>query len=325
MDLLHSLDLKDNLKVLDGEMLQPLPDWALAFMWLGAWCRSYSKPGKRLIAFAVVPSRDLAAAFSCFGSLVEGSRSFEDKLSWTRFRALSPGALVFWKQPQDKKFYSGTIIGFERPYGGDEFIRIQVIKPISIAKTGLIRNISERYFDEYLFSVEQPPSTNRANLYTKAEDFIKHLVGKPNPKWIWTDGAEALLVTGLARFAQSLTDLSLVTGGALSVPLSELLCAARNHLPNHSKIRVSHPRGNISGSIPLVILDGPEAFYVHEHLDARANILVILDRSEYRPDINDVVLQLGSVSGSDAECMHIDVPDEFPPGVEMSAYIVDDL
>lgn len=325
MDVLHSLTLKDNIKVLDGATVQPIPHWALAFMWLGAWCRSYRGPGKRLIVFAVVPSRDLAAAFSCFGSLVEGSRSFEDKLSWTRFRALPPGALVFWKQPRDKKSFSGTIIGFERPYGGDEFIRIQVTKPVSIAKTGLIQNISERYFDEFQFSVEQPPSTNRANVYTKAENFIKRLVGKINPKWIWADGAEALLVTGLAKFDQTLSDLSLVTGEAQSAPLMELLCAARNHSPNQSKVRVSHPRGSISGTFPLVILDGPEAFYVHEHLDATANILVILDRSEYRPDINNVVLQLGSVTGCDAECVHIGVPDEFPPGVEISAYIVDSM
>jgi hypothetical protein len=315
--------MDNELGVLDGVVEYGLPDWAATLIWLGAWCRSYTVPGKRLITFVVLPTRDLAAAFACLGSLIEGSRLFQDTLSWARFRALPQGSVVFWKQRVGTKAYSGTILGFESLYGSDEFIRIQVSKPAAAAKAGLIQSISERYFDDYLFSIEQPPSASRSDVYRKTEGFFRQLLGNVNTKWIWADGAEALLVSNLSRFELTLTSVSMVIGKKSSVSLGDLLCLGRNPAQSHSKIRLSHPRGSIAGTYPLAILDGPEAFYVHEHLDSSTNILVIADRSEYRVDIDDAVMQLRNLSASRLDELHSSIPDIFPAGVEIAAFAID--
>ncbi|MBK6973905.1 MAG: hypothetical protein IPH26_13555 [Sterolibacteriaceae bacterium] len=314
--------MDDEIRVRDGAAEYRLPDWASALIWLGAWCRSYAAPGKRLVAFAVLPTRDLAASFACLGSLIEGSRRFKDSLSWSRFRALPTGSVVFWKQPPGTRTFSGTVIGFGRREGSGEFIRIET-KLRSKNMAGLVQEISEHAFDRYLFTVEQPPSANRTDTYRKAESFFNHLLGKCDPKWLWADGAEALVVTSIAKFELNQEGVSLLTTGEPSVALSDVLCIARNKSQSHSKIRISHPRGNIVGTFPLAILDGPEAFYVHEHLDGTSNILVVSDRSEYRADIHDTVVQLKGMAAADAGSSPAGIPNTFPPGIEISAFVID--
>lgn len=325
MNYVQTLHLNDEPRLLDGSAECELPDWAGALIWLGAWCRGFAVPGKRLVTFVVLPTRDLASAFVCLGSLIEGSRTFQDTLSWSRFRALSQGSLVFWKKREGNKAYSGsgTIVGFDRPYGSDEFIKIKVTKPVGEAKAGLVKSVSEKYFDDYLFSIEQPPSKSKSEVFKKAESFFKHLQANFNPKWVWADGAEVLLVTNLSKFELTLANVSMVMGTKPSIPLSELLCMARNQAQSHSKIRLSHPRGNIAGTYPLAILDGPEAFYMHEHLDCHSNILVISDRSEYRVDINDAVMQLRNVSVPDEAGSHSIIPEVFPLGMEIASFVID--
>ena len=94
---------------------------------------------------------------------------------------------------------------------------------------------------------------------------------------------------------------------------------------NHAKLRIDNPKGELSGSFPIVILDGAKAFMVHEHLTEVSNMLVILDRSEYQEGIHDTVLGLRSISGDDKNANYIsDMPDKLAPGIELAAYWIDE-
>lgn len=322
MDSLQSLQLKGNLSVMDGNELLSLPEWSAALIWLGAWCRKHQFPYKRLITFAVLPTRDLASAFACIGSLLAGAKAFEDTLSWTRFSCLPAESKVFWCCQDGRRRYQGNVIGLEM-HGDTEFIVVQVIKAPKRAEIGTIFKIPQRRFDDYKFTEEKPPSTSKTSSFKNAEQFVSNLLEKINPKWIEVDGAEGILITSMANFEKTISGLSLMINGKQFLPMRDLLCIELNGEQAHAKLRMSHPRGNLSGNFPLVILDGPDAFYVHEHLDNASNLLVILDRSEYREGIHNSVLQLKSNAEDLPKDYFCDIPDNFPPGIEFAAYVID--
>lgn len=323
MSLLHA-DLIGSISVLDGCEESPLPDWAASLIWLGAWCRTYKLSGKRLIVFVVLPSRDLAAAFASLGCLMAGASNFEDSLSWSTFKNLPSGRGVFWISRIGKKQYGGTIVGFKENEGS-EFIVIDVTKAPRKAEKGTRREISRNYFDDYRFTEERPPTVTRAASFDAAARSLQYLVENFNPKWIWADGAEGLVVTNVTSFESSLAGISVSIEGRIPIALSDLLCLERNKVQNHAKLRIDHPKGELSGSFPIVILDGAKAFMVHEHLTEVSNMLVILDRSEYQEGIHDTVLGLRSISGDDKNANYIsDMPDKLAPGIELAAYWIDE-
>ena len=102
----------------------------------------------------------------------------------------------------------------------------------------------------------------------------------------------------------------------------DLLCVAKSSESTLAKLRISHPGGKLSGTYPLAILDGAEAFHEAEHLSGSQNILTILDRSEFSDGVNDRLLELGAIA-SDVSLSELGkIPAHFPPGLEVAAYIV---
>ena len=167
MDVLQSLELKKPIRVLDGVTKLPLPDWAAALIWAGAWCRQHQLSDRRLVVIGIVPTRDFAAAFAGVGALLAGARLFKESLSWPRFRSLPTGSAVHWARRGSDERFSGEIVGFEN-LEDTEFIKVKVLKPKSLANRGLIQSVSRKYFDEYMFRVEQPPSAATATLFDAA-------------------------------------------------------------------------------------------------------------------------------------------------------------
>lgn len=317
-------DFRSRISVLDGCEKSSLPDWAATLIWLGAWCRTNKLSGKKLIVFVVLPSRDLAAAFASLGCLIAGASNFEDSLSWSTFKNLPSGRGVFWKSRIGNKQYGGNIVGFKENEGS-EFIVVDVTKAPRKAEKGTRREISRNYLDDYRFTEEKPPTVTRSASFDASAKSLQYLVENFNPKWIWADGAEGLVVTNVTSFESSLAGISVSIECRDPIALSDLLCLERNNVQNHAKLRIVHPRGELSGSFPIVILDGAKAFMVHEHLTEVSNMLVILDRSEYQEGIHDKVLGLRSISGDykNADCMS-DTPDKLTPGIELAAYWIDE-
>ena len=324
LNTLLPTDFSCRISVIDGLEKSSLPDWAASLMWLGAWCRSNQLACKRLVVFAVLPTRELAAAFAGLGCLVAGASNFEDALSWPTFKKLPIGRSVFWISKDGTKHYRGNIVGFKE-YDGSEFIVVEVTKASRRAEVGTRREVSRNYFDDYRFTEEKPPTAPKAASFDAAGQSLGCLVENLNPKWMWADGSEGLLVTNVAMFENALAGFSLSIEGQAPIAMSDLLCFGSNKLQSHAKLRIDHPKGVISGNFPIVILDGAKAFMVHEHLTAGSNMLVILDRSEYQEGIHDEVMQLRSIS---SDCQNADLKSAMPstltPGVELAAYWVDE-
>ncbi len=273
--------------------------------------------------FAVLPTRELAAAFASLGCLMAGASNFEDALSWSSFKKLPSGRSVFWISKSGTKRYCGNIVCFKE-YDGTEFVVMDVTKAPQRAEVGTRREISQNYFDDYRFTEEKPPTVPRSSSFDAAAQSLRYLVENLNPKWIWADGAEGLIVTNVASFESSLAGLSLSIEGQNPIALSNLLCLERNNIQNHAKLRIDHPRGELSGNFPIVILDGAKAFMAHEHVSSVSNMLVILDRSEYQEGIDDAVWGLRSISIDDQNTdLQNSMPSMFTPGIELAAYWID--
>jgi hypothetical protein len=298
-----------------------VPNWAQSFVWLGDVCRSVRTQDQRLIVFVVVPNRSMAAAFIALGALLAGARSFADSLSWPRFRAMSRDSIVHWKERDGEKMFSGRIIAFEELYG-TEFIRLAVTKPVFLAKKGHITLIPRDQFEKFLFTEDQPPAAARTFAFARSEALLKNLIGGLHPKWLWADGAEALIVTKISDFETALAELAMSWDGAQPALLLDLLCLAPTDTGTLAKVRITHPRGSMNGNFPLAILDGPDAFRAHEHL-GRCNILAIVDRSEYGHEIHDHVLSLNSVARKGQPNGFGSRPEFLPVGIEIAAYLVD--
>jgi hypothetical protein len=322
MDSLQSLHIKNEIFVIDGSTILPLPEWSAALIWLGAWCRKHQFIDKRLIVFAVLPTRELAAAFACVGNLLAGATEYQDTLSWAIFSRLSKGSKVYWYHRGNQRPYSGNVMGIEQ-HGDSEFIVLHVLKAPRRAEIGSTFKISQRYFDEYRFVEEQPPTALQTCSYHDAARSMCGLLESVNPKWIWADGAEGLIITSMAKFETAIAGLYLKVDGQQPMPFRDLLCLGINGVPVHAKLRISYPKGELSGNFPLAILDGPDAFYIHEHLDHIPNVLVILDRAEYQEGINGTLLQLQNLADENMKNYFDDIPDKFPPGIELAAYAID--
>ena len=317
-------DLGPHISILDGEDKSLLPEWAAYLIWLGAWCRSSRMKGKRLIVFAVLPTRGFAAAFAALGCLVAGANNFKDTLSWPTFRSLPIGHSVFWRKKNSNTRCRGNIVGFKE-HQGAEFIVMEVTRGSKRSEDGSSWEISRTHFETIDFTVEQPPAIARAECFATAEKSLRPLVENMNPKWIWADGAEALLITDITNFESAIITISLSIKEKTPITMLDLLCPGRNSRQNHTKLRIEHPRGTLAGSFPLAILDGARAFMTHERLASESNMLVILDRSEYQEGIHNTVLRVRSIAN---DVINADfqkaIPSKFPPGIELSAYVIDE-
>ncbi len=316
-------DICQRVSILHRHHKYPVTDWAASLVWLGGWTRSNSFADKRLIVVVVLPTRELAAAFAAFGCLIAGASAFEDALSWPTFKTLPTGREVFWSRRDGTDRYRGKILGVEER-GNSEFISLSVSKAPRRNVIGTTLQINRRYFEGYQFTEEAPPTKPKTVRLSAAMQALAPLVENLNPKWIWADGAEGLLVTSVATFENSIEGLSLSIGEQGPIAISDLLCSARNKDQSHSKLRIEHPRGALAGDFPVAILDGPNAFQVHEHLTKVPNLLVILDRSEYQQDMHDLLLSLRSIScDSHNNSLQESIPGTFPAGVEVAAFLID--
>lgn len=317
-------ELSVRISVLDGGEKHILPDWAASLVWLGAWCRKNQIMGRRLIVFAVLPSRELAAAFASLGCLVAGSIAFEDKISWPIFRALPLGRGVFWKHKSNGTHYGGDIVGFSGA-DGEEFIEVKITKAAKRSSLGVIMTVNKRHFDDYRFTENKPPSTAKSVSFDVAGQALGALAGGVDPKWIMTDFAEGLIVTNITSFENSIENLALSIDSGPPVSVSDLLCLGRNKGHWHAKLRLEPPKGTVEGRFPLAILDGGKAFSVHEHINAARNVLIILDRSEHVIEVHDVAKSLKSISQDLGVDFADVIPLTFTPGIEIAAYLIEEL
>ena len=316
MELPNTMALHHPIFIREDGLSVPLPSWAKAELWLGWWCRRFQFENNRLLVVAILPSCELAAAFAGLGCLIAGAQQFHGGLNWGEFRELSIGEEVFWKVASSSTRYGGIVIEPTDLYSDLVSLRITTGKK---NKIGSIWCISEATFKQHLFSEDNLPTLRGTVSMENAMRLHRNLGLETKPRWIWTAGSEARVVTNQSRFREALAGLDIGAQGSEAIPFEDALCAPRgNDQPAKLRIlSVGHP---IGGDAPVTILDGEAAFHRIQHIET-GNILILLERTEYTAEIHNFLLDLHNVAKAPSPDAMMDFPSRFPPGMEFSAFV----
>lgn len=297
-----------------------VPSWSQFLITLGEVCRvKRLEDNRKIVTLVVLPSRNFAAGLTALGSLLGGASKFVSELTWSAFSVLPIHSEVHFKYKNVN--YSGNISELIE-INEEEFIKVGITRPIKAARGGGAYFISESVFEDYSFTIEKPPSVSKTASMMRADAYFRQWLKNINPKWIWADGAESLVVGTLSKLTTDYKKLLLKSDGLDPIPMDELLSMQNITEPCHGKVRITHSRGDLSGEFPLVILDGPDAFNILSNTAIKSNILVILERSEYNENISNTVLQLKQTTSDITEQMFYDLSLSAPPGIEFISFVI---
>ena len=145
-----------------------------------------------------------------------------------------------------------------------------------------------------------------------------------SPSWAKSDGQDLLLVTKINQFKSSIEGLFAVVSDKEihSIEFESLLGFEKLGDGRHSKLKISHPKGDLESSAELVILDGPSAFSIKEHIPLMNDLLIVLDSLEFTENELAFVNELELVAESDdlKEDEFHTTAEKFPVGFEVSSY-----
>jgi hypothetical protein len=303
-----------------GDLIE---DWAKACIYLGKWAKSQYKKDTRRITFLVLPSREIATSFISLGALISSIGSYKDGLSWTKFSTLDSGVEIYWKRVESGDLFIGKVVGVEL-IASEPAIKLEITKSRKTKDVGSIILIPEGQFNKYQFSLEKPTSAQREVAINASIAFMEHLLGDVSPAWAKSDGQDLLLVTKMNQFKSSIDYLCAGVGDQCEDPIKfeSLLGFEKLGDGRHSKMKISHPKGDLESSAELVILDGPSAFSIKEHIPLRSDLLIVFDSLEFNENelefVGELELAAETVNLSD-ESSH-NIAEKFPVGFEISSY-----
>ena len=317
MSILEIIGFKNPIYARDGDFYLPLPEWAIGAIWLGWWCRKLQLDHHRLLVVAVLPSRDLHAAFSGLGSLIAGSQQFKGSLTWEDFCQFPENTEIFWKEAANTKRYGGIIIQRSEEY--PEMINVRITSGLR-SRIGTTWCISNSTFNDYIFSEENLPNQRGTEAMGRAIQLHRQLGFYTNPRWTWTAGVEAQIVTNQTHFWNSVANLQIGALGAEPILLEDALCTQRD-VANLSKLRVVSVGYTTEKTTPLTILDGGIGFDRLSQFEA-GNLLILLERSEYTPEIHNFLMEAHNESNCGSPVVLTELPPLFPAGIDLTAFFI---
>jgi len=298
-------------------------EWVKACIYIGKWAKSCYRKDNRRITIVVLPSREVATAFIALGALISSISSYKDGLSWTKFSTLDSGLEIYWKKVETGELFIGRVMGIE-PIGSEPAIKLEITKSRKSRDVGTKILIPEGQFNKFQFSLEKPASVQKEVDINASIAFIDQLIGDISPSWAKSDGQDLLLVTKIKQFQSSIDCLLAAVGDEAlqSIKFQSLLGFERLGDGKHSKLKISHSKGNLESTAELVILDGPSAFSIKEHISVRSDLLIAFDTLEFNENELAFVNELEVVAEPD-DCkddLFYGAKEKFPVGFEVSSY-----
>lgn len=298
-------------------------EWAKACIYIGKWAKSQYKKDTRRITFLVLPSREVATAFISLGALISSIGSYKDGLRWTKFSTLDSGVEIYWKRVETGDLFIGKVVGVEL-IASEPAIKLEITKSRKNKDVGSIILIPEAQFNKFQFSLEKPASAQREVVINASIAFMEHLIGDVSSAWAKSDGQDLLLVTKMNQFKSSIDCLLAGVGYQCErqIEFEALLGFEKLGDGRHSKMKISHPKGDLDSSAELVILDGPSAFSIKEHIPLKNDLLIVFDSLEFSENelefVNELELAAEAINFSH-ESSHT-ISEKFPVGFEISSY-----
>jgi hypothetical protein len=255
--------------------------------------------------------------------LISSIGSYKDGLSWVKFSTLDSGTEIYWKRVESGELFIGKVVGVELIVS-EPAIKLEITKSRKAKDVGSIILIPEGQFNKFQFSLEKPASAQREVVINASIAFMEYLLGNVSPEWAKSDGQDVLLITKMNQFKSSIDSLLAGVGDQYEHPIKfeSLLGFEKLGDGRHSKMKISHPKGDLQSSAELVILDGPSAFSIKEHIPLRSDLLVVFDSLEFNENELEFVNELelaAEIDNVSEESSHA-IEEKFPVGFEISTY-----
>jgi hypothetical protein len=257
--------------------------------------------------------------FTSVGCVIAGAQRFERGFGWDDLVNLPAGSEIFWKIPGSKTRYEGVVL--ESPVlAGQEMVRVRVEKG-GVRERGIVWSFSPQKFTECIFSEACLPSRQGSQVMENAFAFIQSVGVSVKRSWLWSAEIEVSLRTNMTRFWSAIDGLALGVSDAAPCPAGDALFPSTTDDKRGGKAQVASSTRASERSSPVHILDGLDAFH-HVRDIGSGNVVVILDRTEYTPEVNNFLLSARSFSRDPSPELLETVPERFPPGFELSAYVL---
>jgi hypothetical protein len=320
IDFRRSLLISDVTGVRDTSA--PIGDWVKACIFLGMWVKSQYQKDTRRITFVVLPSRDIATAFIALGALVSSLRNYKDGLSWEKFSTLSSGVEIFWKKIETGNLFTGRVLGVEC-MASETAIKLEITKSRKSKDIGVTMLIPESQFNRYHFSVERPASSKREAVINSSLEFMELMIGNVAPAWAVSNGQDLLLVTKMNKFKALIHNVlvGVEMDKSPTMPLENLLGFEQLGIGRHSKMKITHPKGDLDTNADLVILDGSSAFSIKDHIPLASDLLIVFESLEFNENELEFVNQVELATQANAAPFEFSITlGSFPVGFEVSSY-----
>lgn len=323
----HVIGFRQPLLISDSGVIDACSDsideWVKACLYLGWWAKSQYQKEKRRITLVVLPTRETTTAFTALGALVCSVSSYKDGLTWDKFSMLESGVEIYWKKIAAGDLHFGRVVGVEL-IGTESAIKLEITKSRKAKVVGSLILIPEGQFDKFQFSLEKPASIQREVVINAGILFMDLLIGNISPTWAKSHGQDLLLVTKMNQFKSSIENLLMgvaTSDFVSSIELVSLLGFEQLGDGRQSKMKITHPKGCLNSNAGLVILDGPAAFSIREHVPLTNDLLIIFDSLEFNENELDFVKELQSVAEyNDLLSDSAIGREQFPVGFEVSSY-----
>jgi len=317
----HPLLISDGAPIVSNS--DCIEEWVKACIYIGWWAKSQYQVDKRRITHLVLPSRECTTAFVALGSLLWSAKNYVDGLIWGKFSCLDQGTEIYWQKTDSRELFNGKVVGIEF-IANEPAIKLEITNSRRRADIGSFILIPEMQFCKYHFSLEKPASSQREISLNAGVIFLQQLIGGVSSSWAKSEGQDLLLVTKITQFKASIENLLLGLINSVditSVKLDSLLGFEQLGGDRHSKMKISHPRGELASSAGLVLLDGSTAFSIREHISSQNDLLIIFDTSEFDENELDFTRTLEAVADPCSSVIPcLDGHERFPVGFEVSSY-----
>lgn len=319
MDFPADMPIRHQMYLHEAGAKYPMPAWAKAALWLGWWSRRWQLLDSRVLVVAVLPSRDLVSMFASLGCVIAGAQQFDQGFGWDDLVALPAGSPIFWTISGSRTRYEGVIL--ESPdSAAQELIPVRIEKG-GARERGVIWSFSPGKFAECIFSEECLPTKRGSQIMEDAFAFLRSAGVQVKRSWLWSAGVEACVRTNMTGFWNALDGLTISAANSAVCPAGDTLCPATADERRIAKVCVASATRAAVKASPVHILDGLEAFHQVRDIDS-GNVVVILDRAEYSPEVHNFLLDARSCSRDLSRESLESVPERFPPGFELSAFVL---
>lgn len=300
-----------------------IPEWAAFLIWAGWWISDIQFDGGVLYTFILLPSRLCCSALSAFGSLLRSAQQGgTDVLSWSDFYHLPIGSVFYCLYPKKGKPNSckaRIIEPSERCLKRFEIVDDESETKIEVSHSGS--------FYKYRIRLTPHPPTRRRKQLNSYYSFYNAIVDDFRVYWLQSTNIACMLVTNRTGWNRDLNDLIaeavIDEGSPIQHSLSDLLMTGVDRNTQKARVLLSSPGDDQPDSkhIPVVILDGPNAFRSYRSISA-SRVLILLEYREYDENISNDLVSL-ICRRDDNLISNLSIPSAEPPlGIEMLIFAI---